>query len=176
MRSGNAMSLAAVLIAAVVVAGCDSSAAPRQVKGRYEVDAKRNRAWILTHEGVRMRDAANPQGLAIPLPGWTWAGPPYGCPPVLVLGPRGEAVVTSDVLPVLWRVDPETLAVTVHRPALDADQDKDAGFSELAYWSRHGAWFASRGGALWKIDSQFATAQKMAPAAGAAQSCIGGQS
>jgi len=69
----------------------------------------------------------------VPLPGWLYAGEPYGCAPDLALGPKGEALISSDVVPVLWRVDPETLAVTQHTPWLDADADKDIGFTALAF-------------------------------------------
>jgi hypothetical protein len=177
MRNGNAVTLSTLLLAILaVVVGCDTSTPPRQAEGQYELDAKRNRAWILTNEGVRVRDALRPQGVALSLPEWVWAGPPYGCAPVLALGPKGEAIITSDVVPALWRVDPDTLAVTVHYPVLDADANKDSGFSALAYWSKHGAYYASRNGALWRIDPEFRTAQKIAPVINAHQPCLGANS
>ncbi len=66
----------------------------------------------------------------------------YACAPDIAIGPRGEVVVTSNVLPVLWKIDPDTLAVSVHRLQLDADHDKDVGFSGLAYSEHNGAYFA----------------------------------
>ena len=122
-----------------------------------------------------MQDRASRQPITLPLPGWQWAGAPYGCLPVLALGPRGEVVVTSDVLPKLWRVDPETLAVTVHAPALDERADRDVGFSALSYSARHGAYFAvgSTPGSLWRIDPLLRRAQAAPLAAGAAPACRG---
>jgi hypothetical protein len=72
--------------------------------------------------------------------------------------------VTSNVLPVLWKIDPQTLAVTVHHLQLDADTDKDVGFSGLVYSARDGAYFAvsELHGTLWRIDPLLRRAQKIA--------------
>jgi len=110
-----------------------------------QVDAARGRIWRLTGAGLSLQDRTRRQPVALPLPGWHWAGAPYGCLPGLALGPKGEVVVTSDVLPKLWRVDPETLAVSVHSPTLDDRTDRDVGFSTLSYSARHGAYFAMTG-------------------------------
>ena len=137
-------SLAALI---VTMGGCDSSAAPPQApmtagetpegqppNARIQVDPARNRVWSLSRDGVFLHDRATPEKIvAVRLPGWHWAGAPYSCLPDLALGPKGEAVITSDVVPTLWRIDPETLAVSVHRLALDADTDKDVGFTGLVY-------------------------------------------
>lgn len=110
--------------------------------------------------------AADPTSLlnAVKLPEWVWAHEPYACPPGVASGPRGEAVVTSNVVPMLWKVDPKTLAVTVHRLQLDADADKDVGFSGLVYSERDGAYFAvsEPHGSLWRIDPLLRRAQKIA--------------
>src|SRR5256885_13970178 len=87
-------------------------------------EGEAERAWELGRDGVYLVDSAGPAKLAR-LEGWQWAAAAYACPPDLAVGPQGEAVITSNVLPVLWRVDPQTLAVTVHSLALDADTDKD---------------------------------------------------
>jgi hypothetical protein len=92
-----------------------------------------------------------------------WVDAPYGSLPDLALGPRGEAVVTSNVVPTLWRIDPETLAVSVHALALDSDTDKEVGFSGLVYSPGHEAFFAvsDAHGSLWRIDPQLETARKI---------------
>jgi hypothetical protein len=140
---------------------------------RSQVDAARGRIWWLTGAGLTMQDRTRRQPVTLRLPGWHWAGAPYGCPPDLALGPQGEVIVTSDVLPKLWRVDPETLAVTVHSPALDDRADRDVGFSALSYSSRHGAYFAvgSTPGSLWRIDPFLSTAREAPLAASRTQSC-----
>src|SRR5881396_1575300 len=84
------------------VAGCGQPAS------HVQSDPPRQRAWQLTGDGVLAGDAA------VPLPGWIRAEESYACPPELAVGPKGEAVITSNVVPTLWRVDPETLAVTEH--------------------------------------------------------------
>ena len=78
-------------------------------------------------------------------------------------GPKGEAVVTSNVVSTLWRIDPQTLAVTEHPLALDADAGRDVGFSSLIYSPRHAAYFAVSGahGSVWRIDTRLQRAQKV---------------
>ena len=171
-----------------VTGGCDTNAAlpPLPVasvqaelpwldapEARSRTDHARNRDWILTREGLFMRDRAVPEAVGkLEVPGWHWAGEPYGYLPDLALGPKGEAVITSDVLATLWRIDPETLAVSEHALVLDADTDKDIGFSGLAYSSAQGAYFAvSHGdGSLWRIDPTLKrgqTIQRSTPVPGA---------
>lgn len=138
-----------------------------------QVDPARDRVWSLTGSGVTLHDHRKGQQIVLPLPGWLWAGAPYGCPPRLALGPRGEVIVTSDVLPKLWRIDPQTLAVTVHAPALDSQADRDAGFAALSYSARHGAYFAqgSTPGSLWRIDPTLSRGQSTPLAASATPRC-----
>ena len=121
-----------------------------------------DRSWVIEAGSLFLEQPGKPRR-AVELPGWHWAGEPYACAPAVAVGPRGEAVVTSNVLPVLWKVDPETLVVSVHRLQLDADTDKDVGFSGLVYSERNGAYFAVSGlhGSLWRIDPLLRRAQKV---------------
>ena len=188
MWNGNFGNARAVLLAALIVSigGCDRGAAPPQVPKaasnapqsqlpnvRYQVDSARERVWFLTRDGVFLYDVTTPEKIVVPLPTWQWVGTSYGCLPDLALGPKGEAVITSDVLPTLWRIDPETLAISVHPLALDADTDKDVGFSGLAYLREHGTYFAvSHGqGSLWRIDRAFTRAQKIPLSAPVPKAC-----
>jgi hypothetical protein len=186
MWNGNVDNSRAVLLAGLIAAltGCDlseplphaaqgaSGPASQAIQLRYQVDPARNRVWSLTEQGVFLHESATLKKVALDLPAWQWAGAPYGCLPDLALGPKGEAVVTSDTLPSLWRVDPESLAVSVHQPVLDANRDKDVGFSALAYSAEHGAWFAvSLEGSLWRIDPLFRRAQKIGLAEPLPQAC-----
>ena len=156
-----------------VTGGCDTNAAlPPPVAAsevleqpptaRSVTDLVRNRIWLLTRDGVFLQEAGAPLK-SLRLPDWQWAGAPYGYLPDLALGPKGEAVITSDVLPTLWRIDPETLAVSVHPLVLDADTDKDVGFSGLTYSAMQGVYFAVSHvqGSLWRIDRAFTRAQKI---------------
>ena len=130
---------------------------------RYRAQSERGRAWVIDANGLFLEEARAPRR-AITLPEWQWAAEPYACAPDIAIGPRGEAVVTSNVLPILWRIDPETLAVSVHHVQLDADADKDVGFSGLVYSERHGAYFAisELHGSMWRIDPLLRRAQKIA--------------
>ena len=158
------------------IGGCDSGAAtPREpdrvgsasqsvpLSVRYAVDPAHNRVWFLTREGLSVYDVGRSKRIAVPLPGWVSVGAPYGSPPDLALGPKGEAVVTSNVLATLWSIDPDTLAVSVHPLALDADADKELGFTGLVYSSEHDAFFAVSDvhGSLWRIDRGLDTARKI---------------
>ena len=177
MWNGNFGSARAVFLAALIVSigGCDSGAAPPQVPRasdapesqppnlRYRVDPARSRVWFLTRDGVFLYDVTRPEKIVVSLPAWQWVDAPYSCLPDLALGPRGEAVVTSNIVPTLWRIDPETLAVSVHELVLDTDQNKDVGFSGLAYSAEHGVFFAVSDihGSLWRIDPLLRRGQKI---------------
>ena len=130
---------------------------------RYRVQPERARSWVIEGGGLFLEEARKPRR-AIELAGWQWAGEPHACAPDIAIGPRGEIVVTSNVLPVLWKIDPDTLAVSVHPLELDTDTDKDVGFSGLAYSERLGAYVGVSGlhGSLWRIDPLLRRAQKIA--------------
>lgn len=140
---------------------------------RYQVDAARNRVWFLTRDGVFVYEASKPEKVLVQLPGWQWVDVEYGCLPDLALGPSGEAIITSNIVPTLWRVDPDTLVVSVHPLELDVDTSKDVGFSGLAYSSRHRAFFAVSyvQGSFWRIDPQLKAAQRIPLSAPIPKAC-----
>lgn len=163
MRTAIAGILAALSIAGL--AGCDSHAEANQpLMLRYQVDSGRGRSWWLLTDGVLLNSASKPRQV-VPLPGWLWAAQPV-CPPDLALGPNGEAVVTSNVISILWRIDPQTLAVSAHDLKLDSDTDKDVGFAAVVYSPEHGAFFAYSEvqRSVWKIDRQLMRGTKVANA------------
>ncbi len=125
-----------VMFAAVMLAACDSDpqaagASPREDQLqvlRIQEDPERNRLWLLDPDAVSLYDNRSGKLLQrIVLPGWIHFGRQFGCPPDLALDPSGAVFVTSNVLPVLWRIDPVQLEVTVLDIALDADHDKTSG-------------------------------------------------
>ena len=150
---------------------------------RLRSQPERGRTWVIEGNQLYLEEARQPRRV-VKLPAWHWAGQPYACAPDIAVGPRGEAVVTSNVLPVLWKIDPDTLAVSTHRVELDADADKDVGFSALVYSERHGAYLAASEltGTLWRIDPLLRRAQKVelseplygACAVSATRSCVYG--
>jgi hypothetical protein len=121
-----------------------------------------DKTWSLGRDGVFVPHSVRTQ--LIVLPGWQWAGERYTCPPALAVGPRGEALVTSNVVPTLWKVDALTLRVTAHHLELDTDHEKDVGFSTLRYLPGEDVWiaFSATQGSTWRIDSGLTRAQKLA--------------
>lgn len=176
----SAVVLGAVLVSQAVPAGGRGHPVPAswyEEQGlpilRFQQDAIRERGWILTPGGVVVFHFKTRQTTAhVALPEWIRAGEEFGCLPDLVLGPKGEALVSSNVVPTLWRIDPVTLAVSQHKLALDADMDKDVGFTGLVYSAEHAAFFAvSHFGALWRIDPLLRRAQKIALSAPILRAC-----
>lgn len=168
MQNGRILKSLVVALSLGWLGGCDlnvtsNAVQVRKPETRQHVDGGRGRNWTLTREGLFLRQIASAEQRAIALPGWVMAGRPYGAEPVLTVGPGGDVLVTSDVVPAVWRVDPRTLAVSVHRPALDAHQDMDFGFTSLAYSARHGAFVAvsAMPNARWRIDAALTRAEKI---------------
>jgi hypothetical protein len=162
MRNGIAAILA--VATSVWLAGCASDPVPSESTIlRYQVDSASQRTWWLTRDGVFVQGASQTKPIAVALPGWAWVGAAYSCPPDVALGPKGEALITSNVLPVLWRIDPQTLAVSVHGLTLDSDTDKDVGFSGLVYSAEQATFlaFSDIQGSLWRIDPLLASATKI---------------
>jgi hypothetical protein len=150
----------AVIATAACVAALANDGAPAL---RFQKDSLRQREWMLTPRGVTLFEGVAPQrARVIELPGWVWAAEAYACPPDLALGPKGEAVVSSNVAPSVWRIDPVTLTVTRHDLVLDAHADKDVGFTALAFSAERQAFFGlSEFGALWRIDPLLRRAQEV---------------
>ena len=186
MWNGNAVAVAGSLLAAAsaVLAGCDVGATPPNEaayalpqfelpNARYRIDPERGRVWLLAREGAFVYDLSRPERVSVPLPGWLSVDAPYSCPSDLALGPKGEVLITSNTVPTIWRIDPESFAVTVHPLLLDADTSKDVGFSALAYSAQHGAFIAASyiHGSLWRIDALLERAQKISLSAPIREAC-----
>ena len=159
MRTGSAKSLATVLLLAASTALAEPALTLRVAQ-----DVSRNQYWLLQRDGVYLYDATT-QALKqrYELPGWLYVRNDYACAPDLAVDARGAAVISSNIAPLLWRVDPAKAEVTTHELALDADNDKDVGFSGLVHVADQGAFFAvsSVQGSLWRIDSLLRKAQKI---------------
>ena len=171
MWNAKVLTMMAIAISGIALAA--ATGGPRHDRSpmpHYLKDAARDRGWMLTPAGIAVVDPRSGRTVAqISLPDWIWAGEPLGCMPALALGPKGEVLVSSDVLPVLWRVDPDTLAVSRHELALDDRSGRDIGFSALSYSAKQGTFVAvaCAGGARWRIDPFLTRGQKMSlPPAG----------
>jgi sugar lactone lactonase YvrE len=153
--------LIAVLVAGVTLAACGN---PAEDLLRIRADEERNRLWLLDGNAVSLyHNRSGKLVQRIVLPHWTFVGKQYACPPDLTVDAAGAVFVTSNVLPVLWRIDPERFEVTLLELKLDADQDKDVGFTGLAF-AEDGTLLAASAvhGSLWRIDVGASTAEKLA--------------
>lgn len=190
----NGINIVGAIVVAVAVAGCDwrATAGIQEQKAsvfqglpagwvqseqpllRYQVDTERGRLWVMTLDGVDLYDVETRRKMAhIQLPDWVWVGEPYNCAPDLALGPKGEALISSNVVPTLWRIDPVNLAVSRHELVLDQDTGKDVGFTGLAYSAEQGAFFAVSAlhGSLWRIDPSLSRAQSITLSAPLPKAC-----
>lgn len=141
---------------------------------RAELDAASGRVWALHVNGIDIYEATSDKKVrSIRLPGWQWAGQPDACPPDFAVGPSGEVVVTSNVIPVLWRIDSASFEVTRHDLDVEDQRGKDIGFSGLTYSARRNAFFAVGGldGSLWWIDPSLMRAQPVALSAPMPRAC-----
>lgn len=131
---------------------------------RIQVDAQRHRLWVLNFDAVYLYDIPKRRLIKrIELPNWTVANEIAVCAPDLALTPAGAALVTSNVVPTIWVVDPRNLTAREHILQLDADHDKDVGFTGLAFGRsvRDLIGVSSLHGSAWKIDIAAGTAYKV---------------
>jgi hypothetical protein len=161
-------SVAVAVMAAATLCACDSSLqreAPAEATLRVELtDAARNRLWVLEREGLTLYNNTTGRRLRqMVLPEWVLLGARYSCPPDLALDSSGAVFVSSNVLPVLWRVGPQRFEITRIELALDADADKDVGFTGLSV-AGDGTLLAAGTtfGSLWHLDARTARARKIA--------------
>ena len=168
---------AVAVIAAAMLSACDGSLRrERPPAAKLEVvraDPARNRLWVLDLEVISVYDNTNGRRLRrIVLPEWIVLPKQYSCLPDLALDSSGTAFVSSNVLPVLWRIDPQRYEVTRIELALDTDTDKDVGFTGLSF-AGDGTLLAAgaMAAALWQIDTSAASARKVASYPSVARGC-----
>lgn len=153
----------AAIFAAAALSGCDFSAGPSTATMlAYQADYMRDRSVWLTREGVQIHSAAA-QPVTVALPGWIYAMAPY-CSPGFAIGPDGEIVVTSNVIPTLWRIEAGSLAVTTHPLELDVNRDRDVGFAAVAYVPEQAAFvaYSETQRSVWKVDASLKSATRLA--------------
>jgi hypothetical protein len=171
-----AQQLLAVAISSMVIGLCFTSAcaethanpAPNAGLGdmdalRIERDRARDRVWMLKRDGVYLYDGATRWLIRrFELPEWRYAPDEYACPPDLVIDAAGSAIVSSNVVPMLWRIAPRSAEAVLVELRLDKDTDKDVGFTALLYANQRtliGA--SSPHGSLWVIDLASQRAKKV---------------
>jgi hypothetical protein len=169
--------VATLVIATLILSACDGSVrreGPAVMEFQVvRADTARGRLWVLDATGLALHDSINGRLLRrVELPGLFIAGSDNLCPPDLMVDAAGAVLVSSDVLPVIWRIDPQGLEVRRIELALDADDTKDVGFTGLSLASdgiviAAGATFPS----LWRIDLERAAASKVASYPPSATAC-----
>jgi len=166
-----------IVMTAAVLWACDGSV---RREGRPVVDlqivradAARNRLWVLDPSGLTLHDSLNGRRLRhVSLPELFLAGGDRVCGPDIAFDAAGTVFVSSDVLPVIWRVDPQRFEVARIEIALETDADKDVGFTGLSFAGdgivlAAGTTFAS----IWRIDLNAARASKVASYPAATPTC-----
>lgn len=180
----KALLAGAATVFLISIAGCDSSGPADQANAqesvelnprsldwyleqpnvrRAKMDESRARVWTLQESGIVLFSASSHTILRlVSLPGWIWAREPFAYPPDLAIAPNGDVFVSSNVIPVIWRIDTVTFQVSQHDLAVD-DKGKDIGFSAMAFSTQQAALFAINGldGSLWRIDSTLKRAHRI---------------
>ena len=155
----KSFTLAAALAAPLLFSACDGSVRREgpPAPGWLHVvraDAERNRLWVLEPEALSLHDNINGRRLRrLPLPDPFFVGEDQACAPDIAWDAAGTVFVSSNVLPVLWRIDPQGFEITRIELELGADGDKDVGFTGLSFAEGDvliaaGTTYAS----LWRID------------------------
>lgn len=132
----------------------------------------RGERWELRSDSVEVH---GPSGAVrrVALPGAATSASRDSCPPDLLLDRSGAAYVSSNAMPVLWRIDPASQDVRRMEIRLEEDEGRDIGFARLA-WSTGGRVIyavSSPPGALWRIDLDQGTASKVRPTAAGREGC-----
>jgi hypothetical protein len=152
-----------LLVLGLILAGCAIQAYAQDTALRVKQDTPRNRVWTLTRDAVQVHELSTQRLVRrIELPGWVYVGEPFGCPPDLVVTPSGAVVVASNVLPTIWHIDPHTFAPRQLELSLNADREKDVGFTALDFAADGTLRAASQSPrALWRIDVAAARGYKI---------------
>ena len=139
------------------------SAAAPYFPPRVERDGARDRLWSLGEGNVILYDGrARTWAKTIVLHGGSAVGAPDSCAADLVVDVAGNVIVSSNIAPTLWRIDAKSLEVQRLDIVLDADNDKDVGFTGLLSTSRDRLYAISAiHGSLWRIDLNARRATKL---------------
>jgi hypothetical protein len=147
----------AMVLAMALVMGCSevgsvpvSSATSEEVFST-RTDTARGRVWVLGPEDLRVYDAATRKLIRrVVLPGWSISR--YECRPGLALDASGSAVVSSNIVPNLWRVDAQSFRVTEQAIGLEGRERWDIGFGPIALAGSGTVYALSANGmSLWKV-------------------------
>jgi len=124
------------------------------------LDRRVDRLWLVGDDAAYLFDARSKRKLGrVQLDGWIFIRPPYGCAPAILIRESGAVLVSSNVVPMIWEVDPIRLAATRHPVLLVSDDGKDVGITGLAQSGNGRIVFGTNGvGTLWRVDTETWTA------------------
>lgn len=126
-------------------------------------DEARGRIWILGTDALYLHEkgvSAEPRSFR--LPGWMHVIRSQACPPDMAIDYSGAAIVSSNIVPRLWRIDPESLAVIELDVRLHGDEGKDIGFTSLELLHPGSVRASSSTGrSRWEIQLHDKTARKL---------------
>ncbi len=156
------------LIFALSITGCAAAPVAETANSgrrddflRTRVDSVRDRYWVLGIDHVSVYNVADKRLIRrVVLPGWNVAG--SLCPPDMAIDRTGAALISSNIMPTLWRIDAKTFAVTRREITLKTRENWDTGFSGIAF-AADGALFAVTAlpVSLWRIDVNSGDAAKV---------------
>ncbi len=164
-----------IIAAGISLAGCLESREPlaetsasgeemlRQTL-RVKSDLSRGRRWELDWGVASAYDTASEQLIRrVRLPGASFSAARESCLPDMLLSRSGALIVSSNAQPSLWRVSPSRFEVERYDIELDSDNDKDFGFTGLAWGADENTLFAvsAATGTLWRLDLVSAKASKI---------------
>lgn len=161
-----------VLASLVAICGCDSAArmptaavVPSAVIQPFDApdvllvktDAARDRVWVMRLDEIDVYDGRTRQLMRrISLPSWSVADL---CGPGIAFDPSGSALVSHNLEPKLWRVDPNASEVQEHTIRLIGGEKLDVGFGTIVFGSDGSLYgVASSGHSVWRIDIGSASA------------------
>ena len=128
-------------------------------------DEKRQRTWVLSAEGLYLHDSSGAVELRrFALPGWIHVIRSQACPPDMTIDDAGAVLVSSNIVPRLWRVTPSAVEVTDLALEQPEDRGKDFGFTGLELMPRGLLRAKSAiGESRWTIDPVAGVASRLSP-------------
>lgn len=117
-------------------------------------DELRARTWLLRADALYLyEDEPGTRARRFALPGWIYVTPRLAREPDLLVEAGGTVLVSSNIVPALWRVDPEASSTTELELELHPETSRDFGFTTLRF-AQNGALHAS--GSIdrsrWQVD------------------------
>jgi hypothetical protein len=117
-------------------------------------DALRDRTWALRADALYLYESrTGTRARRFTLPGWIYVTPRFACEPDLLVEATGTVIVSSNIVPNLWRVDPDASTTVELQLVLEPEAGRDLGFTALRF-ATHGALHAggSTDRSRWQID------------------------